>query len=556
MPDPTTPDLGLLPHFCLAGYLLFLLGIGIWGVRKSRSGEEDYYLAGRGQGWLVSSLTIMATFFSSAAMLGAPGAVYKEGVVFALFALNVPLSGAAIYVLGNRIRKLGHTHGHVTPADLICKHYGNSVALRCLVALIGFLYAVPYVVIQIQAGGIISERLFAGEHAFEIGACLLSLVTMLYIMIGGMRSVAWTDALQGALLMTGMLLAGLAAVAALGGPSAFFEKVNDLPHTSLSVPGTTGSFTPEKMFTLCIFGALGSMIQPAQWMRFYAAKSTKALRRSAVIFALGLTACFLFGVMLVGLGGQVLYPLAKPNTDGVFEYRLQQDTNTVAATEADLAKRLANGAKPLPHPDVGTGSRDFDQIMVVVLKRHLPELLGPAGLLLGTLIIIAIMAAAMSTADSNLHAMSAVLTRDIYGGVLRPGASEKSRLWVGRGVIAAATVLSLGMVFVSRSSESFDPIGMIMPMSILAIAFSSQLLPVTIDVLFLKRGSRQGAIAGIIAGMLVVLMFSPIPAILTGSDSAVVGLFARLKQLADIGFCGVVVNVTVFALVSLKNKTN
>jgi Na+/proline symporter len=298
------------------------------------------------------------------------------------------------------------------------------------------------------------------------------------------------------------------------------------------------------------------MIQPAQWMRFYAAKSAKALRRSAVIFALGLTACFLFGVMLVGLGGQVLYPLAKPNTDGVFEYRLQQDKNTVAATETDLANRLANGAQPLPHLNVGIGPRDFDQIMVVVLKRHLPELLGPAGLLLGTLIIIAIMAAAMSTADSNLHAMSAVLTRDIYGGVLRPGASEKRRLWVGRGVIAAATVLSLGMVFVSRSSESFDPIGMIMPMSILAIAFSSQLLPVTIDVLFLKRGSRQGAIAGIIAGMLVVLMFSPIPAILTGSDSAVVSLFARLKQLADIGFCGVVVNVTVFALVSLKNKTN
>jgi len=554
MHDPTAPDLGWLPHLCLAGYLLFLLGIGIWGVSKSRTGEEDYYLAGRGQDWLVSSLTIMATFFSSAAMLGAPGAVYKEGVVFALFALNVPLSGAAIYVLGNRIRKLGHAHGHVTPADLICKHYGSSAALRCLVALIGFLYAVPYVVIQIQAGGIITERLFAGEHAFEIGACLLSLVTMLYIMIGGMRSVAWTDALQGALLMSGMLLAGFAAVAALGGPSAFFEKVGKLPQTSLSVPGTTGSFTPEKLFTLCIFAALGSMIQPAQWMRFYAAKSAKVLRRSAVIFALGLTACFLFGVMLVGLGGQVLYPLAKANSDSDFEYRIKQGNNTVIVTEADLHKHLGKGAKPLPHPKVGTDTRDFDQIMIVVLKRHLPELLGPAGLLLGTLIIIAIMAAAMSTADSNLHAMSAVLTRDIYGGVLHPRASEKSRLWVGRGVIAVATLLSLGMVFVSRSSESFDPIGMIIPMSFLAIAFSSQLLPVTVDVLFLKHGSREGAIAGIIAGMLVVLMFSPIPAIISGSDSAVVGLFARLKQLADIGFCGVVVNATVFALISLKKK--
>ena len=100
MDTTATTDLGWLPHFCLAGYLLFLLGIGLWGFSKRQAGEEDYYLAGRGQGWVLSSLTIMATFFSSAAMLGAPGMVYKEGVVFALFALNVPLSGAMIYVLG------------------------------------------------------------------------------------------------------------------------------------------------------------------------------------------------------------------------------------------------------------------------------------------------------------------------------------------------------------------------------------------------------------------------------------------------------------------------
>ncbi|GIT13153.1 MAG: hypothetical protein CM1200mP34_5590 [Verrucomicrobiales bacterium] len=69
----------------------------------------------------------MATFFSSAAMLGARVWYTRKGC-FALFALNVPLSGAVIYVLGNRIRKLGQTHGHVTPADLICSHYGSPVA--------------------------------------------------------------------------------------------------------------------------------------------------------------------------------------------------------------------------------------------------------------------------------------------------------------------------------------------------------------------------------------------------------------------------------------------
>ncbi|MED6314902.1 MAG: hypothetical protein VX704_07695, partial [Verrucomicrobiota bacterium] len=125
-------------------------------------------------------------------------------------------------------------------------------------------------------------------------------------------------------------------------------------------------------------------------------------RRSAVIFAIGLTACFLFGVMLVGLGGQVLYPLTKPTANGVVEYHIQDGKNKDTVTEANLSKRLSKGAQTLPHPEIGTGPRDFDQIMVIVLKRHLPELLGPAGLLLGTLIIIAIMAAAMSTADSNL----------------------------------------------------------------------------------------------------------------------------------------------------------
>ena len=110
------------------------------------------------------------------------------------------------------------------------------------------------------------------------------------------------------------------------------------------------------------------------------------------------------------------------------------------------------------------------------------------------------------------------------------------------------------MVFISRSSQSFDPIGMIMPMSILAIAFSSQLLPITIDVLFIKKGTRHGAIAGIICGMLLVLMFSPIPAIISGTNSELVSFFARLKKIADIGFYGVIINTTVFLLVSFFQK--
>ncbi|SVD56674.1 uncharacterized protein METZ01_LOCUS409528, partial [marine metagenome] len=167
----------------LALYLCVLLAFGIFGYRSRQAdSEEDYYLASRSQGWIVSSLTIMATFFSSFALLGAPGMVYRDGVVFALFSLNVPVAGVAIYLLGARIRRAGRDGGFLTPADMIAHHYKAPVSLRLLVALVGLLYAVPYVVMQIQAGGIVSQQLF-GREAFETGACVLALITMLYIMV-------------------------------------------------------------------------------------------------------------------------------------------------------------------------------------------------------------------------------------------------------------------------------------------------------------------------------------------------------------------------------------
>ncbi len=523
---PETTGLGSTPYIVLGLYLLLLLFFGIQGYRRRQGeSEEDYYLAGRSQGWVVSALTIMATFFSSFALLGAPGMVYRDGVVFALFSLNVPVAGVAIYLLGDRIRKAGRQHGYVTPADMIAAHYQSRVGLRLLVAFVGLLYTVPYVVMQIQAGGILSQQLFPGTDAFEIGAGLLALVTMLYIMTGGMRSVAWTDVVQGGLLVGGMLLAGIAAVWVLGGPVNFFAEVAKLPTRSLSAPGTSGRWTPEILFTASLFASLGSMIQPAQWMRFYAARSSEVLRRSALIFAAVLTLCFFFGVMLVGLGGQVLYPL----TDGTGAYLI------------DTAGKI------LPHPSVGQTAGEFDQILVVVLKNHLPELLGSLGAVLAALILVAIMAAAMSTADSNLHALSALLTHDIYDQFIRPQASQREKNWVGRLIITAVTCLALFLVILARRSES-NPLGMIVVLGLLAIAFSTQLLPLTVDMLYLRRGTRQGAIAGLCVGVTTIFFLSPFFPMLAGE--ALKDVIGSMKTMIDTGAWGMCFNVLTFAVVS------
>lgn len=516
---PSSPGLGQIALVVLGVYLGVLLTLGAVAWRRSRTTEEDYYLAGRGQGFIVTVMTIMATFFSSAAMLGVPGNVYKEGVAFMLFALNLPCAGACIYLFGTRIRRIGRRRGYVTQGDMIADYYGDSAGLRLLVALVGFLYVLPYVIMQIKAGGHLAQGLFPqSAEAFERGALALSVVTIVYILVGGMRSVAWTDVLQGFLLIGGMLIAAVATIVTLGGFGGFFEKVREIDPAGLSLPGPSGVYTPWKLMTICVFASVGSLVQPAQWMRLYAARDDRVLKRSALVFSLVLPACFLFGIMLVALAGRALYP--PEMIDGVLS----------------------------AHPHVG----EFDQVVVVMVKEQLPAMLGTFGLVLVAVLLVAVLAASMSTADSNLHALSAVVTRDVYDRFLRPAASENERAWVGRIVIIGATMLALWLVRAGHENAEFAPLKMIVNLMFAAIGFSCQLLPLTLDMLYLRRGTRAGVMAGMVAGIAVVFLFTPFPDFLFGGGGAtpVADAVAPLKSLFDIGFTGFVANAVVFAVVS------
>lgn len=616
-------QLGATPYVVLAIYLLVLLVLGVYGWLRSRAGEEDYYLAGRRQGWMVSSLTIMATFFSSFALLGAPGMVYREGVVFALFSLNVPVSGICVYLLGSRIWKLGRRFGYITPGDMIADYYGSRYSLRLLVALTGFLYAIPYVVMQIQAGGIVSEKLFPGPgfhlgswhvSSFALGCTVLAAITMLYIMIGGMRSVAWTDVVQGSLLIGGMLVSGLAMILVFGSAEDFSRRVmTELPEASLTSPGTKGSWPWTMVLSVCLLASTGSMVQPAQWMRYYSARSVATLQRGAVIFAVVLTSCFILGVMLIGLAGQVLYPLrfeyrqvveqgpaslqrsVPADLAAFFQYEPASESSAAGAIrwswsgrpsiplDDDALARLADldddpgfqqalaalsrQVRSTP-PSVQTAPRlggDFDSILVVMLNDQLPRVLGQFGALFASLLLVAVMAASMSTADSNLHALSAVLSRDVYDQFVRPQASESERVWVGRLIILLATVFSLALVIAGSHPAvraKYDFVGMIAMMGLMAIAFTAQLLPLTVDMLFLRRGTGRGAASGLAAGLLGAFLCGQLfPLLVEGFGSPpplanLLQLVDRLKFVPVHGAVwGLVLNVPTFVLVSWLTRS-
>ena len=159
---------------------------------------------------------------------------------------------------------------------MIAGYYGGT-GIRFVVAVLGILYVLPYIIIQIKAGGMLAQQLF-GEDMFDFGAAALSLVTLIYVLVGGMRSVAWTDVLQGLLLLSGALLAGFAVIVSLGGVEPFFSKVTELDPKQLTMHDPKESkWNPWWILTFCLFASLASIVQPAQWMRFYAAKSSKTI---------------------------------------------------------------------------------------------------------------------------------------------------------------------------------------------------------------------------------------------------------------------------------------
>ena len=325
-------------------YLLAMLAIGLLFRRRSSASTVEFFLAGRGIGRLVLFFTMAATNFSAFTIFGLSGAGYRIGYAFyPIMGFGTGFMALGMWIIGSRIRELAPGRGYITPSDFILDRYG-SPALKGLFSLVMILFTLPYVAIQAIAAGRSLETL-AGLP-YWAGALLVMGFTALYVLLGGMRSVAWTDVVQ-ALMILGLTLAGFLLILIRVRGLESFPGALAARHPELfSRPGLDGSMVPGVWLGYLLLWLFADPMFPQLFQRFLAARDTRALKTTVVLYPLITTFLFFLTVSIGVLGRAVFPDLSPARSESVYPLLLARFASPFHQHPA--AHRRAGG--PDVHP--------------------------------------------------------------------------------------------------------------------------------------------------------------------------------------------------------------
>jgi SSS family transporter len=355
-------------------YTVLMFFIGWWGFGKSRPSMEDFFLGGRTLGLFVVLCTVWSTLFSAYSYIGLPGAYYRTGISFFGIAGNILLNALCMYLLGCRMWALGKKHGFINMTDLFAERYGsNWVCVIAMIISIGSL--LPYIGLQIRGAGLTLQGVTQNVITFEMGLLYIVVVVGFYVILGGFRSVVWTDVVQALIMLVGMVGAMfLIATRVAGGLGGVIEKAAALNPQLVSFPGPGGVWVPSMVLTTCMVVGLGGFAWPQISQRMYATKSMRTIKMLAFIFPLA--ALFVnLPPIFIGLAGRIQYP-------------------------------------DLKNPDL-------------VFPMMLNELVPPV---FGIIIVLAILAAIMSTVSGQILSLTSIIVRDLYVRFFDPSAATEARI--------------------------------------------------------------------------------------------------------------------------------
>lgn len=454
-------------NFCIIAtivvYLLAMLAIG-FVFSKNNSDSKDFYLGGRKMGPIVTAMSAEASDMSSWLLMGLPGLAYLTGVANpAWTAIGLGIGTWFNWlIVARRLRRYSANINAITVPEFYSKRYhDNSNVLNAIAALVIIVFFIPYTASGFAACGKLFNSLFGVDYM--VAMLISAAVIVGYTIMGGFKAVSTTDLIQSIVMTIALVVVVTFGISKAGGVEAVIDNAKSLPgylSMKASYDVGTNSSTPYSFLTIVstIAWGLGYFGMPHILLRFMAIKDEKKLvlsRRIATIWvfiAMGIT----IFIGMVGLG------MTKAGELGFLS---------------------------------GSSSETIIVEIAGLISRH-----GVLAAIVAGLILAGILAATMSTADSQMLAAASSVSQNIVQDFFKVKISEKKSLLVARLTIV---VISLIGVFLARDPNS----SVFNIVSFAWAGFGGAFGAVTLCALFWKRSNKWGALAGMIGGGVMVFVW-------------------------------------------------
>ena len=452
-----------------AAYLVMMIVIG-FVYSKNTKNNEDYFLGGRNLGGWTAAISAQASDMSGWLLMGLPGSVYLAGTGEIWIAVGL-LIGTILnwYIVSSRLRKYTIVAGNslTIPSFFENRYRDKKGIIKIVSAVIIAIFFTVYTASAFSSGAKLFATLFGDKDNFSsvymIGLIIAAVVILVYTFMGGFKAVCTTDLIQGMLMLVAIMAVPIFAYIILtyntGFADALVANGVENPDNFLNfLKNDDGSNVSAVSIISNLAWGLGYFGMPHILIRFMAVKNETEMKKSRKI-AITWVVISLVASCLIGLiaRGYLTASLDASTSETVFIRAIQQL---------------------------------FSNNYVLIF--------------IGGIFLCGILAAIMSTADSQLLVTASSVSEDMYKGAIKKDASEKSALWVGKiAVIVVAVVAFL---------IALDPNSSIMDLVSNAWAgFGAAFGPVVLIALFWKRSTLAGAISGMAVGALTIIVWEYIP---------------------------------------------
>lgn len=478
-------------------YLLIMLGIG-WYFYNRTKNLSDYVLGGRSLGSWGTSISAQASDMSGWLLLGLPGAAYATGLSGSVWMAT----GLAIGTYLNwklvaqrlRISTQKYSNSITIPSYLENRFNDDSRLLRKASSIFILLFFLVYTASGFVSGGKLFQTVFGVPY--KVSVIIGAIVVVAYTFLGGFMAVCWTDIIQGLLMFFTLLILPVVVLIKAGGINEVISAIDPSllnPFNAASITGSASSSTVLVVISIIssLAWGLGYFGQPHILARFMAIKNPDLIKKSRII-AMFWVVLSLFGATAVGLVGHSVIP------------------------------------------DISAYGGDSETIFMLLVNKCVP-------LILTGILMSAILAAIMSTADSQLLVAASTVSEDFYKGMIKPKASDRELILVSRLTVLSVAIIALIIAFNPNSSV----LGLV---SYAWAGFGAAFGPVILLSLFYKKMTKNGAAAGMIVGGLTSVLW---PLLKKVSSLAIFQLYEIVP-----GFLFAVLAIFIVSKIDIKNSTD